>query len=109
MERDESGRWFAFNREYKPLGFNLYDRVKYENYPIQADYPELTEELIQHVAKGCTIERNERQEITKFYLYNDATNPMRTGKWSAYWKNLERLCKLRSRDPRFAREEEYIF
>jgi len=94
MEKDKNGKWFAFNRGYKPIGFNQSDFVNYGDFPIYTKYKGLTERLILEIGNPNSIERDEKGKICKFWLYNDEINPMNNDNWIAYWKKLEKLAKL---------------
>jgi len=94
MERNNKGKWIVFNRDYKPIGFNQSDFVKYEEFPIYTKYKGLTEKLILEIGNPDSIERDEHGKICKFWLYNDVTNPMNNNDWSTYWKKLQKLAKL---------------
>ena len=96
MERNNKGQWVVFNRNYKPIGFNQNDFVKYEEFPIYTKYKGLTEKLILEIGNPDSIERDENGKICKFWLYNDGTNPMNNNDWNTYWKKLEKLAKLKT-------------
>lgn len=95
IELDESGKWFAFNREYKPLGWNTNSFIKYENYPIATKFSRMTENFLVKLGQGDELKRDESGKIFRVMLYNDATNP-RNGKshWNKYSKKLELLSKI---------------
>ena len=104
MVRDNSGRWMAFNRSYKPLGFNVNDNIPdlYPEHggnteklsiPIYTKYDGLTEHLIEGIA--AKMWRDEQGKICRFYLYTDATNPMKNNDWDTYLKKLQKLAKLK--------------
>lgn len=101
MRKNEKGEWFAFNREYKPLGFNTIDRVKYEDYPVYVKYRGLTEAKIKKLAAPESIFRDDRGDVYLFCLYNDATNPVDSPKyWNAYFEKIKQLAKLKPHNGR---------
>ena len=94
--------WFAFNREYKPIGFNNYDHVEFDAYPIYTKYQRLT--------KKKMIELNDNDEgsdhIIKvgeneflIFLYNDATIPcVNKTCWDRYFKKIRTLSMLKRKE-----------
>ena len=113
IAKNESGDWMAFNREYMPLGYNDYDFQEgtpgqhYLDKPIYTKYKGLTEKLLMKLAHGVSegngIKRDENNNITKVFLYNDATNPTRgkandTELWDRYFERLKILSKLEKKN-----------
>jgi hypothetical protein len=100
LTRDEEGRWMAFNREYRPLGFNTTDTTVPE-LPVYTSYKGLTDSLIREIAgseKGV-IDVDEKGDIKRFWLYNDTINPINQGNkqnkyWDIYWSKLQKLASL---------------
>jgi hypothetical protein len=106
MVRGENREWAAFNREYKPVGFNT-DETIYtlpENgrgLPVYTFYPALTDSVIMEITgyDESAVKRDEHGNICQFWLYGDATNPMNQREmenphWKAYWEKLEILARL---------------
>ena len=101
MQKNDKNEWFVFNREYKPLGFNTDEKVKYEDYPIFVKYKGLTDAKLQKLAcpNENTIRRNDKGEIFMIWFYSDGTNPKDNPKyWDAYFKRIKILSSLRSPD-----------
>lgn len=103
IARDSKGRWFAFNREYLPLGWN--ERVNtpvdinsddaFENVPIHTEYGKVTEKKLLEIAGNEKfVERDIDGKINRIYLYNDRTNPQSSNE---YWKDYFSKIKLLSR------------
>ena len=98
IQRNEHGQWCAFNREYKPLGFN--DRIKrfnFENYPLYTNYENFNIEnilnLVQNDVRNFHIDNN--GNIKKIFFYNDATNPSKKPEYmNNYIKIVTELSKL---------------
>lgn len=103
IERNNDGAWVAFNREYMPLGFNN-TRLKgevFENTSIHTKYKKVTDKLLTGLAWDSEhgIQRNEKGEITKIFLYNDGSNPRNQSKdkkelWDSYFDKLKQLSSL---------------
>ena len=92
--------WSAFNREYKPLGFNnMYsDRIKYGEYPIYTEYELLTEKKLKQLDTNESCEIQQEGDEFLIFLYNDATNPVNStnsNNWDIYFKKLKILSKLK--------------
>ena len=93
--------WFAFNREYKPLGFNkcsLGDQVKYDDYPIFTKYKRMNSSIIKKISEmeGSIVQESEDETV--LFLYDDGNNPSNTGKerdWKLYFKKLKMLATLK--------------
>ena len=98
MKKNEKGEWMAFNREYKPIGFNKSKEfVIYEDYPIFTKFPGLTDARILKIANKVGERKTEsgKMEICIFWFYNDRINPMNNGNWSSYWKKIEQISKYK--------------
>jgi hypothetical protein len=105
LSKNEDGSWWAFNREYMPIGYNkilpLEDR-DFDSLPIHTKYRGLTDNFLLKLVDGNekNIKRNEKDNsITKIFFYNDETNPMNQKStnniyWKIYWKKIEALSKL---------------
>ncbi len=99
----KNGRWMLFNRENLPIGFHEEEPLVNNEYlPIYGLFAGLSDQMIMELTGGVTsdIERDQRGNICRFWLYNDATNPMNQPSqenehWAAYWKKLEVLARLR--------------
>lgn len=103
IKRNFANEWFAFNREYMPLGWNstqhkksIFDDTGYLQYPIYTKYKGVTEkELIKIAQNESAIHRNERGEIQSIFLYNDRTNPQNDPKfWPEYFEKIKLLSKF---------------
>jgi hypothetical protein len=109
LARNENGEWMAFNREYKPLGFNTTEtsidartlKGNSRELPLFSLFFGLTNRFIQEITEydESAVNRDEQGNIHCFWLYNDSTNPMnRPDKdneyWSIYWKKLEKIARL---------------
>ena len=98
--KNENGEWMAFNREYKPLGYNNTDS-NVPDLPVYTCYKGLTDKLIMDIVghDKSAVNLDENGNIKRFWLYNDSTNPMNQGNknnkyWDIYWKKLKRLATL---------------
>lgn len=98
--RNEDGEWMAFNREYKPIGFNITDG-KVSDLPVYTRYKGLTGRLIREITGNDkrAVNQDENGDIKRFWLYNDSTNPMNQGSkqnkyWDIYWRKLQKLASL---------------
>ena len=91
MEMAEDGAWVFFNREYKPVGMNTRERIKYDEHPVRF----WIKGLGPSTREKLCIDGSGTQD--RIYLYNDATQPTRSAaNMSAYLKRLEILMRLTS-------------
>lgn len=83
IARNDQGEWMAFNREYLPIGFNDVTLKgmpghDYMEYSIYAKYKKISDAVLTKLtslSEGCSIQKNELNEIVRIYFYNDNTNP----------------------------------
>jgi hypothetical protein len=109
IQKNEKGEWMAFNREYEPLGFNERNfsfpestNLSKDDLPIFTKYKNVTEKKLLEIGKSDdpeSIYRNNKGEIYRVYLYNDATNPVNQMKdvpelWERYFYKIKLLSKL---------------
>jgi hypothetical protein len=105
IAKNKDKQWIAFNREYLPLGFNNQSlkgnpENSYLTLPVYTKYKNITEKMLLEIAEDeSKIERNEKNEIVKIFLYNDKTNPVNHTRdkkelWEKYFNKLKRLSKL---------------
>jgi hypothetical protein len=105
IAKNKDGEWMAFNREYMPLGFNNQilkgnPGESYLDLPIYTKYKRVSEKFLIKIAYSENgIQRNDKGEIIRVFLYNDKTNPCNqsTDKnelWSSYFEKLKNLSKL---------------
>ena len=89
LQKQPDGTYPVLNREYKPVGFKTRDWIKYEEYPVCVKIKGLTE------AKVVKLSYNGSKDMNRIYLYEDASNPIRTKKnMDAYLAKLAMLAKL---------------
>lgn len=103
---NKEGYWMVFNRESKPIGFNIQSEINFstenETTPAMFSfYPLLSDSLILELIDydESSVKRDNLGNIKKFWLYNDQTNPMNQREkeneyWKTYWNRLESLAKL---------------
>ena len=107
--RNENNEWYAFNREYVPIGFNNTDyatKFRKMDLPIYTAYKGLTEKKLLEIAWHPTngVKRDENNQIFQVMLYNDGLNPMNQGGkdvpllWENYFKKLKLLSKLKQKE-----------
>ena len=71
--------------------------------PVYTKYQKITEKLLLEIADSDdagAIQRNDKGEIEKIFLYNDGTNPVNQSSdkpklWENYFAKLQRLSKLK--------------
>lgn len=89
LMKQEDGSWVVLNREYKPVGFNTHDFIKYEDYPVATRFKGLGPTTLNKLsytgfATGNTV-----------FLYNDGCVPTHEAEYmTAYMKKLQLLAKL---------------
>lgn len=104
--KNENGEWMAFNRDYRPIGYNDSSKKElpgqsYLDLPVYTKYQRVTEKLLLDIVDyEHEIHRNDKGEIVKIFLYNDQTNPVNQSSdkpilWENYFKKLKRLSKLK--------------
>jgi hypothetical protein len=103
IRKNSEGEWFAFNREYLPLGWNDYNHSKskssnngtFSDYPIYTKYKGLTEKAILKIISDTNrIQRNKDGDIEFVFFYKDATNPQSNPKhWEDYFNIIKAFSK----------------
>lgn len=100
IKRNSANEWFAFNREYMPLGWNstqhkksIQDDTAYAEYPIHTKYSGVTElRLMKLGTSENYIQRDEKGEIHTLFLYDDNTNPSLNAEgWDMYLEKIKLL------------------
>lgn len=96
IKKNSDNTWFAFNREYVPLGWNTKENAEsvgtvitpYQLYPIHTKYKGLTDAVILKFFKNKElIHFNDNGEISTIFFYNDSLNPTNEGgDWNAYFE-----------------------
>lgn len=102
IKRNEHNEWFAFNREYAPLGWNTHSATSihsdgaFSENPIHTKYKGLTEtKLLKIAGSENLVKRDEQGEITMIFLYDDNTNPRYpNGSWENYFNKIKELSTL---------------
>lgn len=97
IKKNDKGEWMAFNREYKPLGFNTTELVKEQDYPIHVKYRGLSDALLLKLAHtdGHSVTHDIYGSIERIFLYNDRTNPMNDPLfWPDYIDKIKLLSTL---------------
>ncbi len=103
LKRIDTGAWYAFNREYMPLGFNNQDyksTFQTLDLPIYTHYKRLTETLLKSIAWNDSdgIRRDQEGAINMVFLYNDSNNPTSQPKyWNDYFDKLKILSSLKEK------------
>jgi hypothetical protein len=103
ISRNKKGEWFAFNREYLPIGWNSKSHQKsiyvdnvYGEMPIYTKYTGLTEAKLKELGHDKdSIHLDDKGKIERVFFYNDRTNPSSNPKyWPDYFEKLKILGKL---------------
>lgn len=101
IHRDADNVWYAFNREYAPIGWNYAGPLVADIKPIadyiHTEYKELTEDALLKIAGSeDLITRNENGSICRVYLYGDRTNPNDSPQyWDDYFHKIKLLSHLK--------------
>lgn len=95
IKKNADNTWFAFNREYVPLGWSSKQKAEsiagtskpYLDYPIHTKYKGLTDQAILSFIKNKElIHYNDNGEIQTVFFYDDRLNPtVKGGNWDAYF------------------------
>jgi hypothetical protein len=89
IEKQDDGTWVVMNRQYKSVGFNTSDYIRYEDYPVSAKLSGIG----PGVCRKLAYDGNDQAK--RVYLYNDGTNPVGSkANMDAYLKKLAILAKL---------------
>jgi len=89
IQKQSDGSWVVLNRQYKPVGFNTDEYIKYEEFPVSAK--------LQGIGPAVAKKLSYSSEASgdRIYLYNDGCVPTDSKtKMDAYLKKLEILAKL---------------
>lgn len=90
IDRMKDGKYVVLNRTYRPLGFITHDHIRYDEYPIAAEFTKLGEKT------AAKLSWNGNTDLSRIYLYNDSTNPLRSDENMAnYLERLKILAKLK--------------
>lgn len=89
IEKQSDGTWVVLNRQYKPVGFNTSDYIKYEEFPVSAKLQGIGPAIAKKLAYDGEVSGD------RIYLYNDGCTPTHSrADMDAYLKKLELLAKL---------------
>lgn len=103
LKRNPDDTWFAFNREYVPIGWNskekhesIYIPYAFKEFPIHTKYKGLTEnKILKIVGNADAIHRDNDGEIVTVHLYNSVTDPISSPEnWKRYSQIIMSLSKL---------------
>jgi len=90
LQRQPDGRYAVLNREYKPLGCNTYERIKYGDYPVCIELKGLGPATIRKLS--C----HGSEDPERIYLYYDGCNPCARAEYmEAYLERLRIMAKLK--------------
>jgi hypothetical protein len=102
IKKNNDETWFAFNREYVPIGWNSKENAEsiatnskpYESLPIHTKYKGLTDEALLKIIKNKElINFNESGQITSVHFYNDRSNPSnKEGDWASYFDIIKAIA-----------------
>ena len=103
LKKTANNEWYAFNREYLPLGWNttnreqtIHSETAYNELPIRTEYKGLTEKsILKILTNPDRIQRDENGQIITIFFYESDTNPQSTPKyWGDYFKIIKAFSKL---------------
>jgi hypothetical protein len=103
IKRNENNEWFAFNRDYIPIGWNsvnnpsIHSDDAFTNNPIYTKYKALTEtKLLKIAGSEKYVKRDDVGKINMVYLYDDGSNPTYPkGSWKEYFDKIKELSNLK--------------
>ena len=94
MMNNDRGEWAVFNREYMPLGINVHDFKRQEEFAY-VKYPKLTTAVLEKLGYSDEYGVNKEGEGRKIFFYNDSNNPTLNSKnWDLYFKKLKILSNI---------------
>lgn len=89
LKKQEDGSYVVLNREYKPVGFNTREYIRYEEHPVSSKLKGIR----PGTAKKLSYEGKEDTDV--IYLYNDGCVPVHSKEnMDAYMKKLTILAKI---------------
>ena len=102
IAKNETGAWFAFNREYLPIGFNdttmkpRFNINDTSSFPIHTKYKKLTEKAIMELADNeHALQKDSAGNVIAVFFYDDRSNPVNNKGdkkvWDAYFRKIEKL------------------
>lgn len=106
IKRNSQNQWFAFNREYAPIGYNarisekdIFNDDFYTETPIYSEYKALTDAKLWKIAGNeDAVKRDSEGRINCIYLYNDKTNPQSSPQyWIDYLEKIKLLSTLKKK------------
>lgn len=102
IKKNSKNQWFAFNREYVPIGWNtrvakdIFSDDSYSETPIYTEYKALTDaKLLKIAGNEDAVRRDSEEKINCIFLYNDKTNPQSAPQyWDDYLAKIKLLSTL---------------
>ncbi|MDO8999788.1 MAG: hypothetical protein Q7W45_08485 [Bacteroidota bacterium] len=92
LQKQKDGGYLVLNRNYKPVGFNTQEHIKYEDFPVATKFPGINKKT------ATLLSINASDDVKEIFLYDDATNPIRNKKnMDSYLEKVERLAKLKTK------------
>ena len=89
IEKQPDGTWLVLNYQYKPVGFNTSEFIKYEEYPVSARLKGIGP------AMSDKLSYNGEASGNRIYLYNDSCVPTYSkANMASYLLKLQILAKL---------------
>ena len=89
LELQPNGTWLVLNRDYKPVGFNTDQHIKYEEYPVSVKLKGLTKLRLAKLSSKAEFASN------RVFLYDDGCVPTHSAAhMKSYMEKLEILAKL---------------
>ena len=105
--KSKDGKWYAFNREYVPIGWNdtknqeqFNDDNSHLDIPIRTKYKNAKAALLKKlIDDDTTVRYDEAGKIKMIFLYKDKTNPANDKKyWDRYFEKIKILSSLKTVD-----------
>lgn len=107
IAKNDNGEWMAFNREYRPIGFNESSHKglpgkDYQNLNVYTKYKPFNKKSLEKLeSMGASFHKNGKDEVYKIFLYTDGTNPVNVSSiklqeqlWNEYFEKIKLLSKL---------------
>lgn len=92
LKKQKDNSYAVLNRGYKPVGFNTYDFIEYEDYPVTTKFKGIGPET----AKKLSWEGSE--DVETICLYHDGSVPTSSAEnMDSYFKKLKILAKLKAK------------
>jgi len=93
LQKQGDGTYLVLNREYKPVGFNTNEKVRYQDYPVFTRLKGIGPSTARKLSFSGS------EDVNMIFLYNDGCVPVQSA-WAmqAYLEKIAILARLENAD-----------